>query len=100
MTNHYHGTDGFTRVVFNTVLPSFVEIRTARPNVRKKKQHCTELLSHIILTRSQCRTAAAEGAKLSAISRHLKKIGKGVMKKGKEEENSMGANENTTAIKM
>ena len=39
----------------------------ARPNALKKRCR-TELLSHVILTRSQCHTAAAEGAKLSTIN--------------------------------
>ena len=39
------------------------------PAQRLKKTLCrTDLLSHVILTRSQCHTAAAEGAKLSTIN--------------------------------
>ena len=42
--------------------------KTNCPAQRLKKTLCrTELLSHVILTRSQCHTAAAEGAKLSTI---------------------------------
>ncbi len=42
--------------------------KTNCPAQRLKETLCrTELLSHIILTRSQCLTAAAEGAKLSTI---------------------------------
>ena len=46
-------------------LPGGARSRQAQ---RFKKTLCrTELLSHVILTRSQCHTAAAEGAKLSTI---------------------------------
>ena len=44
-----------------------IEQRAALPRRLKKTLCRTELLLHVFLKRSQCHTAAAEGAKLSTI---------------------------------
>ena len=70
MNERLHGTVANTKTYKMTAVTSALNSTTVAGKAQRlKKTLCrTALLSHVILTRSQCHAAAAEGAQLSTIN--------------------------------